>query len=85
MKKYLLASILLLAMAMTFAQPGKKPAAKQKAPTQKEMDKMLEDEMKGMSEEEKTEMRKMMKDMMPALQENNNKVADYPELPTTNN
>ena len=80
MKKYLLVFILLLAVGAAFAQPDKKPAAKQKAPTQKEMDKMLEDEMKGMSEEEKAAMRKMMKDVMPALQENNNKFADYPEF-----
>ena len=80
MKKYLFACILLLMVGAAFAQPGKKPAAKQKAPAQKEIDKMMEDEMKGMSEDEKAEMRKMMKGMMPALQEHNNTIADYPEF-----
>ena len=32
------------------------------------MDKAMEDAMKGMSEEEKTEMRKMMKDVMPEIE-----------------
>ena len=43
MKKYLFALIMLLVMGGVIAQPGKKPAAKQKAPTQKEMDKMMEE------------------------------------------
>ncbi|MGZ8549688.1 MAG: hypothetical protein ACXWV2_03455, partial [Chitinophagaceae bacterium] len=60
MKKYLLAFIMLLVMGAVNAQAVKKPVAKEKPPTQSEMDKMLEDEMKGMSEEEKAEMRKMM-------------------------
>lgn len=68
MKKYLLASILLLAMGAAFAQPGKKPVAKEKPLTQSEMDKMMEDAMKGMSEEEKAEMRKMMKTVMPEME-----------------
>ena len=80
MKKYLFTLIILFAVSIAFAQPGKKPAAKQKVPAQKEMDKMMEDEMKGMSEDEKTEMRKMMKTVMPALQDHNDKIADYPEF-----
>ncbi|MGZ8549534.1 MAG: hypothetical protein ACXWV2_02685 [Chitinophagaceae bacterium] len=58
----------------------KKTGAKDKPPTQSEMDKMMEEEMKGMSEEEKAEMRKMMKGMMPALQDHNNRIADYQEF-----
>ncbi|WP_462221111.1 hypothetical protein [Ferruginibacter sp.] len=85
MKKYFFTLTILFAASIAFAQPGKKPAAKQKAPAQKapaqkEMDKMMEDEMKGMSEDEKTEMRKMMKTVMPSLQEHNDKIADYPEF-----
>lgn len=80
MKKYLLTCILPVIVVAAFAQPGKKPVAKQKAPTQKEMDKMLEVEMKGMTEEEKAEMRNMMKTAMPPLQAHNNTIADYPEF-----
>lgn len=85
MKKYFFTLTILFAASIAFAQPGKKPAAKQKAspqkaPSQKEIDKMMEDEMKGMSEDEKTEMRKMMKTVMPSLQEHNDKIADYPEF-----
>ena len=85
MKKYFFTLTILFAASIAFAQPGKKPAAKQKAspqkaPAQKEMDKMMEEEMKGMSEDEKTEMRKMMKTVMPSLQEHNDKIADYPEF-----
>ncbi|MGZ8552469.1 MAG: hypothetical protein ACXWV8_03635, partial [Chitinophagaceae bacterium] len=80
MKKYLLAFIMLLVMGAVNAQAVKKPVAKEKPPTQSEMDKMLEDEMKGMSEEEKAEMREMMKGVMPSLNEQNGKTADYPEF-----
>ena len=76
----ILACMLLLVVCASFAQQGKKPAAKQKLPSQSEMEKMMEEEMKGMSAEEKTEMRKMMKGVMPALQDQNNKIADYPEF-----
>ena len=38
MKKYLLVFVWLFIVAAAFAQPGKKPAAKEKAPTQKEME-----------------------------------------------
>ncbi|MDB5205032.1 MAG: hypothetical protein JWR72_107 [Flavisolibacter sp.] len=78
MKKYLLVSVLLLLMVTAFSQP--KAKQKNKPPTQSEMNKMMEDAMKGMSGEEKAEMRKMMKGVMPALQENNNTIADYPEF-----
>ena len=36
--------------------------------------------MKGMSAEEKVEMKKMMKDAMHAMMEQNSKMADYPEF-----
>lgn len=61
MKKYLLAFVLLLVMTVALAQPGKTTKQKEKSPTQSELNKAMEDEMKGMSEEEKAEMRKMMK------------------------
>ena len=80
MKKYFIACTFLFMLVKADAQPGKKPAAKQKAPAEKEMNKMMDDEMKGMSEDEKTEMRKMMKTVMPALQDHNDKIADYPEF-----
>lgn len=65
MKKYLLVSVLLLLMVNAFSQTRSKQ--KEKSPTQSEMDKLMEDEMKGMSEEEKAEMRKMMKVVMPEM------------------
>jgi hypothetical protein len=78
MKKYLLTLAILFAATIVFAQPGKKPVQKQ--PAQSEMNKAMEDAMKGMSPEEKAEMQKMMKDVMPALMEQNSKTADYPEF-----
>ena len=68
MKKYLLASILLLFIGAAIAQPAKKPVPKTKHPAQSEMDKAMEDAMKDMSEDEKAEMRKMMKSVMPELE-----------------
>jgi Flp pilus assembly protein TadD len=78
MKKYLLVAVLLLLLLTAFSQPKSKQ--KTQPPTPSEMDKMMEAEMKGMSEADKAEMRKMMKDIMPTLQDNNNKIADYPEF-----
>jgi Flp pilus assembly protein TadD len=78
--KKIITSMLLLVVSAAFAQPGKKPAAKQKVSTQTEMDKMIEEGMKGMSADEKAEMRKMMKAVMPALQDQNYNTADYPEF-----
>lgn len=80
MKILLIIINLLLAMVITFAQPGIKPAAKEKIPAQKEINKMMEAGMKDMSEAEKVEMRKMMKGLMPALQKHNSTIADYPEF-----
>ena len=51
MKKYLFTLVVLFAATIVFAQPGKKPVQKQ--PAQSEMDKAMEEAMKGMSEEEK--------------------------------
>ncbi|MBS4063610.1 MAG: tetratricopeptide repeat protein [Chitinophagaceae bacterium] len=55
------------------SQPSKKPAKPQeKPPTQSEMDKMLEEAMKGMSPEEKAEMRKQYAEgqkMMKTMQQ----------------
>ena len=51
---------------LTFAQPGKKPV--EKPPTPSEMDKAMEEAMKGMSPEEKAEMQKMMKTVMPDME-----------------
>src|SRR4029079_3471270 len=68
MKKYLFSSILLLTIISTsFSQGAKKTATKEKSTAPSEMDKAMEDAMKGMSEEEKAEMRKVMKDVMPEM------------------
>src|SRR5688500_12562638 len=77
--RFAILAIILVFPLLLMAQV-KKTVAKDKPPTQSEIDKMMEEEMKGMSAEEKAEMRKMMKGMMPALQEHNNSIADYPEF-----
>ena len=76
----ILLSVFLTLPLFPVAQSVKKPLSKQKIPTQKQMNQSMEDAMKGMSEGEKAEMRNMMKEVMPALQGNNNKIADYPEF-----
>ncbi|MCZ2459268.1 MAG: hypothetical protein LC128_06545 [Chitinophagales bacterium] len=55
---------------------------KQKPPSHAEINKMMENTMKesGMSKEEQEEMKKMMKDMMPALTKSNIKIVNYPEF-----
>lgn len=55
---------------------------KQKQPSQADMNKMMEEAMKaeGMSKEDQEEMKKMMKDVMPALEQYNATMADYPEF-----
>ncbi|MEO6358896.1 MAG: hypothetical protein ABIU77_23980 [Ferruginibacter sp.] len=80
MKKYFGLSILVFASLLTFAQPGNKTTANKKAPTQKDMDKMMEEATKDMSPDEKAEMKKMMGGIMPALMDHNAKVADYTEF-----
>lgn len=81
MKKNIIFLILLLLNVSVSAQTKPKPVKpKEKIPTQSEMDKMMEEAMKGMSPEEKAEMKKMMKEVMPTLNEVNVKTADYPEF-----
>ncbi len=77
MKKFfLITGLLILFFQTSIAQP--KP--KQKAPGQKEMDKMMEEATKDMSAEEKAEMKKMMGGIMPALMDQNARTADYTEF-----
>jgi len=80
MKNLLIISIFLLITEAGFSQVKTKQTSTEKAPTQSEMDKMMEDAMKGMSDEEKAEMKKMMKDVMPALSKQNANTANYPEF-----
>lgn len=78
--KKIIVVILLLSGFIATGQPNKKPATQ---PTgQPDMNKMLEEAMKaeGMSKEEQEEMKKMMKDVMPALSKVNAKTADYREF-----
>jgi tetratricopeptide (TPR) repeat protein len=81
MKKLLLIIFLSATSAILYAQQGKK-ATDPKPTSQPDMNKLLEDAMKeeGMSKEEQEEMKKLMKDVMPALAEQNAKTADYPEF-----
>ncbi|MFV0606092.1 MAG: hypothetical protein ACK5NK_09650 [Niabella sp.] len=79
MKKLVFAFLFLIGtIGATFAQKksGQKPSS------QPDMNKLMEEAMKaeGMSKEEQEEMKGMMKDIMPALQEHNATVADYPEF-----
>ena len=77
MLRLLLAISCFILCELSFAQPTKKPAAKEKAPTQKEMEDMMKDaqkELDGMSPEDK----KMMDSMgikMPSMK-NVPKVSD---------
>ncbi|MBK9463479.1 MAG: hypothetical protein IPN56_01500 [Chitinophagaceae bacterium] len=68
MKKYLLMALLFGTITVA-AQPNKKPAQKPTT-SQPDMNKLLEEAMKneGMSKEEQEEMKKLMKDVMPALE-----------------
>ncbi len=79
MKHYLIVpALFILSFGTAFSQPGKQPT--QKAPDQSEIDKMMEEAMKGMTEEEKAEMRKMMKNMAPSGTGQTGKTAYYPEF-----
>lgn len=83
MKLQYLPVFLLLAFSIpVMAQPGKKTTGQPPATGQSDMNKMLEEAMKaeGMSPEEQEAMKKMMKNVMPALNEVNAKTADYPEF-----
>lgn len=62
MKKYSCLFVLLTACLFSFAQPGKKPAPKEKPPTQKEMEDMMKEAqaaMRDMSPEDKKMMDSM--------------------------
>ncbi len=62
MKKYFFTLTILFAAIIAFAQPGKKPAAKEKPPTQKEMGDMMKEAQKAM-DEMNPEDKKMMDSM----------------------
>lgn len=81
MKKIFLLSFILFSLT-SFAQPKPKQKTTTTAPSQSEMDKMLQEAMKaeGMSKEEQEQMKNMMKTVMPALNEANEKAAAYPEF-----
>lgn len=81
MKKIFLLSFILFSLT-SFAQPKPKQKTSTTAPSQSEMDKMLQEAMKaeGMSKEEQEQMKNMLKTVMPALQEHNKTMADYPEF-----
>ncbi|HEX7905334.1 MAG TPA: tetratricopeptide repeat protein [Chitinophagaceae bacterium] len=69
MKRYLLVFVLLFVMAAAFSQPGKKLAAKEKPPTQKEMNDMMK-EMQAAMDEMSPEDKRAMDSMgikMPSL------------------
>lgn len=78
MKKILIALLPVLITAHAYTQNKPKPAPKK--PAQTDMEKAMEEMMKGASKEEQEELRKMMKDVMPALNEANAKTASYPEF-----
>jgi hypothetical protein len=71
-------AVLLSLFAGLFAQT--KP--RQKPPAQTDTNKMMEDVMKteGMTEEEKTEMRKMMQNVLPTMEGGQGVIAQYPSF-----
>jgi tetratricopeptide (TPR) repeat protein len=79
-KNYVMRVFLLFFLILTSLQVIAQPKPKEKQSSQNDMNKLMEDAMKGMSEEEKAEMKKMMGSVMPALMEQNSKMADYPEF-----
>lgn len=82
MKKILLALLCLqwVSFASGQAKPTPKKPVATKAPSSTEMDRMMQEAMKGMSKEEQEEMKKMMKGVQPALNNMMNTTADYPEF-----
>ncbi len=64
-------------------KPVPKKPATSKVPAKSDMDRMMEEAMKGMSKEDQESMRKMMQEAKPALENMMNSTADYPEF--TNN
>ena len=62
MKKYFFTLAVLLAAIISFAQPGKKPSSKEKVPTQKEMQALL-NEAKESMENLDDDTKKMMDSM----------------------
>jgi tetratricopeptide (TPR) repeat protein len=76
MKRYLLITFLVFLTGVAFAQTKPKP----KTPSQSDMNKAMEDAMKDMSEEDKAEMRKMMKNVMPEMTAQSSNLANYSEF-----
>ncbi|NRF40080.1 hypothetical protein [Pedobacter foliorum] len=68
--------ISILISVVSLAQPAKKP----KQTAAPNMDKMMQDAMKGMSNEEQAEMQKLMKGIMPTLTDKTAKTADYADF-----
>ena len=62
MKKYFFILAILFAVNIALAQPGKKPVAKEKPPTQKEMEDMMKEAQKAIDELD-PETKKMMDSM----------------------
>lgn len=80
MKKYLLLVVLLLSATIAFAQPAKKPKQTTPPAAMPNMDKMMQEAMKGMSKEEQEEMKKMMGSAMSKLTQSNNMPVNYPDF-----
>lgn len=82
MKQIILAflGLQLAISALGQAKPTPKKPVTTKTPSSSEMDRMMQEAMKGMSKEEQEEMKKMMKTVQPAMQQMINTTADYPEF-----
>ncbi len=75
MNKIVALGLFFLVGSGLFAQPpGNKP------PSKADMDKMMEDAMKGMSESDKADMKKMMGQLMPTLEKNAGIIQPFPEI-----
>lgn len=82
MKKIFISVICVItAIDFATAQQGKK-TEQQKVLSQTDINKMIEDAMKeeGMSKDEQEQTKKITKDLMPGLMEQNTNTANYPEF-----
>ena len=84
MKQLLFISGFFFLSVIAASQPAKKTKQDDKAPSQAELNKMMEEAMKGKSDAEKAKMREMMKGVTNQVIKQNETTADYPDF-TNNN
>jgi tetratricopeptide (TPR) repeat protein len=80
MKQIILLVLSFFTYALVFAQPGKKNSQQQKPPSQTDINKMMDEATKGMSPEEKEEMKKSLGGVMNDMMKQPQTIANYPEF-----